>query len=85
MNIGYIVVIILLSALASFSMVALWVLMGRLNEQEDRLIELDARVSTLQSELLAHSHSEHKTTPTIPNTYPIVRYTWERRRRVRWQ
>lgn len=85
MNLGYTVVIVLLSVVASFSVTALWVLMGRLNAQEERLQELDERLSMLQSELLAHSHNEHKTTPTIPNTYPIVRYTWERRKRMRWQ
>lgn len=84
-NTGYIAVIVLLSIIASFSITGLWILLGRLSEAEDRLVELDQRVATLQGELLAHTHTEHKTTPTIPQSYPMIRYTWERRKRMRWQ
>lgn len=84
-NQGYIVVIVLLSIVASFSVTALRQALKRIEETEERLVELDERVSVLQTELLAHTHSEHKATPTIPQSFPIVRYTWEKRRRMRWQ
>lgn len=84
-NTGYVAAIVILSVVTSFSMTALWILLGRVTEAEDRLMELDQRVATLQGELLAHTHTEHKTTPIIPQTYPMIRYTWERRKRTRWQ
>lgn len=83
-NLGYVVVIILLSIIASLSLTALWVAGRRLDEAEERIAELDMRVSTLQGELLAHTHVDHKELPTIPQSYPMIRYTWERRKRVRW-
>lgn len=83
-NAGYTIVIVILSVIASFSMTGLFLLIRRLNVQEDQIEELEDRITTIHREFLAHTHTESKTEPTIPAMYPIMRYTVEKRKRTRW-
>ena len=83
-NAGYMIVIVLLSVITSFSMTGLFLLIRRLNEQEGQIEELEDRLTSINREFLAHTHTEHKAEPTIPPMYPIMRYVVEKRKRTRW-
>lgn len=82
---GYAIVIIILSVIATLSAFALFASWRRQDEILDRMLELEEQFNFLQQSLITHTHSESKAAPTIPQSNPIVRYVGvERKRRARW-